>query len=127
MIYRGHEKENHRGSHVRYFHCGKWHEGTLLEPVNYQIVVTKEYPPAVLSCTEGGGVSAEKEREAAYRIALGRESNEDYDIIHQYSIEKNAPLCPEVESVTITDANDITQEEADALIEEYMKKYLGKE
>lgn len=55
MIYRGKEKVNHQGSHVRYYHCGEWKEGTLLEPVNYQIVVTLENPPAVLSCTTPDG------------------------------------------------------------------------
>lgn len=127
MIYRGFEKENHRGSHVVYYHCGKWHEGTLLEPVNYQIVVTKENPPAVLSCHDGERVTDEQAKEAAYRIALGHGDNRDFDILHRYHTDKDAPLCPEVESVSITEANDITQEEADALIEEYKKKYLGKE
>ena len=78
MIYHGNEKENHRGSHVKYFHSRKWHEGTLLEPVNYQIVVTKENPLAVLST-------------------------------HTYN---NPTKCiTEVESVEITDVDDITQGE----------------
>ena len=78
MIYHGNEKENHRGSHVKYYHGGKWREGTLLEPVNYQIVVTKENPLAVLST-------------------------------HTYVIPTKC--ITEVESVEITDVDDITQEE----------------
>lgn len=88
MIYYGNEKENHRGSHVKYFHGGKWLEGTLLEPVNYQIIVTKEHGPAVLSC-------------------------------HSLTDDNTTY---EVKSVTITEANDISEEEAKVLIDGYIEK-----
>lgn len=55
MTYHGNETENHVGSRVRYFHGGKWKEGTLLAPVNYQIVTTKEYGSEILSTGEPYG------------------------------------------------------------------------
>lgn len=62
MIYRGNEKENHKGSIVSWpilkkneNDTGKdnpilrWEEGILLEPVNVQIVVTLEHGLRILS------------------------------------------------------------------------------
>ena len=123
MIYRGKEKENHRGSHVRYYHCGKWHEGTLLEPVNYQIVVTKENPPAVLSCTEDSVPSEEDFLKARERVHRGEYDENDLATL---SACVGGRFKSEVESVEITEANDISQEEADKIIEELKEKYFSK-
>lgn len=123
MIYRGKEKENHRGSHVRYYHCGKWHEGTLLEPVNYQIVVTKENPPAVLSCTEDSVPSEEDFLKARERVHRGEYDENDLAAL---SACVGGRFKSEVESVEITEANDISQEEADKIIEELKEKYFSK-
>ena len=122
MIYHGKEKENHRGSHVKYFNCGKWHEGTLLEPVNYQIVVTKENPPAVLSTHTYVTPDHEDVLDARMRVANGDYTEDDLKLLMQY-------ICPanrvtEVESVEITDADDITQEEADSIIERLINEKL---
>jgi len=114
MIYHGKEKENHRGSHVRYFHCGKWHEGTLLEPVNYQFVVTKENPPAILSTHTPVKPSEEDVEKAKAAVLDGTFTDEDLKVFRK-------PELMEVESVEITEANDITQEEADKIIEVYKK------
>ncbi len=123
MIYRGKEKENHRGSHVRYYHCGKWHEGTLLEPVNYQIVVTKENPPAVLSCTEGSIPSEEDLSKAIEHVHRREYDENDLAVLSAYV---GVRFKSEVESVEITEANDISQEEADKIIEELKEKYFPK-
>ena len=121
MIYKGKEKENHRGSHVRYYHCGRWHEGTLLEPVNYQIVVTKENPPAVLSCT-ASSLAFDSDLDKAVRNVSNRAyTQKDLDILSEHL---PTPLVPEVETVEITEANDITQEEADGILESLKEKYL---
>lgn len=114
MIYYGKEKENHRGSHVRYCHCGKWHEGTLLEPVNYQFVVTKENPPAILSARGYAKEDPLAFGAAKERVMSGEYSEEDLKVLQRGLSNKN---FTEVESVEITDANDITQEEADEIIE----------
>lgn len=114
MIYHGKEKENHRGSHVRYFHCGKLHEGTLLEPVNYQFVVTKENPPAILSTHTPVKPSEEDVEKAKAAVLDGTFTDEDLKVFRK-------PELMEVESVEITEANDITQEEADKIIEVYRK------
>lgn len=114
MIYHGKEKENHRGSHVRYFHCGKWYEGTLLEPVNYQFVVTKENPPAILSTHTPVKPSGEDVEKAKAAVLDGTFTDEDLKVFRK-------PELMEVESVEITEANDITQEEADKIIEVYKK------
>ena len=53
MIYRGKEKSNHRGSIVKYRNGDKWYTGVLLEPVNYQIVVTREHGLVILSAGNG--------------------------------------------------------------------------
>lgn len=119
MIYHGKEKENHRGSHVKYFHCGKWHEGTLLEPVNYQIVVTKENPPAILSTYAPVKPSNEDVEKAKAAVADGTFTEEDLKVLSMHL--GNYGSMMEVDSVEITEANDITQEEADKIIEVYMK------
>ena len=114
MIYHGKEKENHRGSHVKYFHCGKWHEGTLLEPVNYQFVVTKENPPAILSTHTPVKPREEDVEKAKSAVLNGTFTDEDLKVFRKSEIM-------EVESVEITEADDITQEEADKIIEVYRK------
>ena len=114
MIYHGKEKENHRGSHVKYYHCGKWHEGTLLEPVNYQFVVTKENPPAVLSTHTYATPDHEDVVHARLKVADGDYTEEDLKLLMQSLSPANR--IAEVESVEITDADDITQEEADSII-----------
>lgn len=114
MIYHGKEKENHRGSHVKYFHCGKWHEGTLLEPVNYQFVVTKENPPAILSTHTPVKPREEDVEKAKAAVLDGTFTDEDLKVFRK-------PEIMEVESVEITEADDITQEEADKIIEVYRK------
>lgn len=114
MIYHGKEKENHRGSHVKYFHCGKWHEGTLLEPVNYQFVVTKENPPAILSTHTPVKPREEDVEKAKAAVLDGTFTDEDLKVFRK-------PELMEVESVEITEADDITQEEADKIIEVYRK------
>lgn len=114
MIYHGKEKENHRGSHVKYFHCGKWHEGTLLEPVNYQFVVTKENPPAILSTHTPVKPREEDVEKAKAAVLDGTFTDEDLKVFRKSEIM-------EVESVEITEADDITQEEADKIIEVYRK------
>ena len=119
MIYYGKEKENHRGSHVKYFHCNKWHEGTLLEPVNYQIVVTKENPPAILSTHSPAKPSNEDVENAKAAVADGTFTDEDLKVLSMHL--GNYDSMMEVDSVEITEANDITQEEADKIIEVYMK------
>ena len=119
MIYYGKEKENHRGSHVKYFHCNKWHEGTLLEPVNYQIVVTKENPPAILSTHTPLKPSYEDVENAKAAVADGTFTDEDLKVLSMHL--GNYDSMMEVDSVEITEANDITQEEADKIIEVYMK------
>ena len=120
MIYHGNEKENHRGSHVKYYHCGKWYEGTLLEPVNYQIVVTKENPPAVLSTHTYVTPDNEDVVDARMKVANGNYTEDDLNILMQYL--NPSKRAPEVESVQITDADDITQEEADKIIEQLLKE-----
>lgn len=124
MIYRGQEKENHRGSHVRYYHCGEWHEGTLLEPVNYQIIITKEHGPVILSCHTPVKVGGDEARKAAYAVAFSRYEDSDLDTLQRFIDQERSGACrvSEVESVTITDANDISEEEAKALIDGYIKK-----
>ena len=123
MIYHGNEPENHRGSHVKYCHCGKWHEGTLLEPVNYQIVVTKENPPAVLSTHTYVTPDREDVVDVRLKVANGNFTEDNLKLLMQYLNPANR--VTEVESVEITDADDITQEEADEIIEKYKKKYLS--
>lgn len=125
MIYHGKEKENHRGSHVRYYHCGEWHEGTLLEPVNYQFVVTKENPPAILSTKpyEVAPRDIDVER-AKNAVNDGTYTADDLRVLSAY-IGKYDRIS-EVESVEITEADDITQEEADRVIEELKEKYLNR-
>lgn len=120
MIYHGNEKENHRGSHVKYFHCGKWHEGTLLEAVDYQIVVTKENPPAVLSTYTHAAPDHEDVLDARMRVANGNYTEDDLKLLMQYLNRANC--VTEVESVEITDADDITQEEADKIFEQPLKE-----
>lgn len=119
MIYYGKEKENHRGSHVKYFHGNKWHEGTLLEPVNYQIVVTKENPPAILSTHSPAKPSNEDVEKAKAAVDDGTFTDEDLKVLSMHL--GNYGSMREVDSVEITEANDITQEEADKIIEVYMK------
>ena len=120
MIYHGNEKENHRGSHVKYYHCGKWHEGTLLEPVNYQIVVTKENPPVVLSTHTYVTPDNEDVVDARMKVANGNYTEDDLNILMQHlNPSKNVT---EVESVKITEADDITQKEAGKIIEQLLKK-----
>ena len=114
MIYHGKEKENHRGSHVKYFHCGKWHEGTLLEPVNYQFVVTKENPPAILSTHTTVKPREEDIEKAKAAVLDGTFTDDDLKVFRKQELM-------EVESVEITEADDITQEEADKIIEVYRK------
>ena len=118
MIYHGKEKENHRGSHVKYFHNGKWHEGTLLEPVNYQVVVTKENPPAVLSTHTYAAPDHEDVLDARMKVANGDYTEDDLKLLLQHICPANRPT--EVESVEITDADDITQEEAEKIIEQLL-------
>ena len=121
MIYHGTEKENHRGSHVKYYHCGKWHEGTLLEPVNYQVVVTKENPPAILSTTS----IFFPEDDDRYEKAVENVKNGTYSIDDLNRLKlKLIGGGTEVESVEITDAWDITQEEADEILKMYVEKYI---
>lgn len=120
MIYHGNEKENHMGSHVKYCHCGKWYEGTLLEPVNYQIVVTKENPPAILSTHTYVTPDHEDVVDARLRVANGNYTEDDLKLLMQYLNPANR--VTEVESVEITDADDITQEEADKIIEQLLKE-----
>ncbi len=122
MIYHGKEKENHRGSHVKYYHCGKWHEGTLLEPVNYQFVVTKENPPAILSTHTHVIPDYDDVLEARMNVADNKYTEDDLKILMQFISPFNR--ITEVESVEITDANDITQEEADSIIERLMNEKL---
>ena len=116
MIYYGKEKENHRGSHVKYYHCGKWHEGTLLEPVNYQFVVTKENPPAILSAVP----DHEDVLLVRMKVASGNYTEDDLKLLMRYLNPANR--VTEVESVEITDADDITREEADKIIEQLLKE-----
>ena len=120
MIYHGNEKENHRGSHVKYCHCGKWHEGTLLEPVNYQFVVTKENPPAILSTHTYVSPDRKDVEDARMKVTNGNYTEDDLKLLMQYLNPSNR--VPEVESVEITDADDITQEEADKIIEQLLKE-----
>jgi len=120
MIYHGNEKENHRGSHVKYCHCGKWHEGTLLEPVNYQFVVTKENPPAILSTHTYVSPDRKDVEDARMKVTNGNYTEDDLKLLMQYLNPSNR--IPEVESVEITDADDITQEEADKIIEQLLKE-----
>lgn len=120
MVYHGKEKENHRGSHVRYCYCGKWHEGTLLEPVIYQFVVTKENPPAILSTHTHVTPDHEEVKEARMNIAKGEYTEKDLNILMKWITP--ARRDTEVESVEITDADDITQEEADSIIERLMRE-----
>ena len=115
MIYHGKEKENHRGSHVKYFHCGKWHEGTLLEPVNYQFVVTKENPPAILSTNTEAIPRHEDVVDARMRVANGDYTEDDLKLLLRWICPANRGVT-EVESAEITDADDITREEADSII-----------
>lgn len=120
MIYHGKEKENHRGSHVKYYHCGKWHEGTLLEPVNYQFVVTKENPPAILSTRTHVAPDYDDVLEARMNVADNKYTEDDLKILMQFISPFNR--ITEVESVEITDADDITQEEADKIVEQLLKE-----
>ena len=120
MIYHGKEKENHRGSHIKYCHCGKWHEGTLLEPVNYQFVVTKENPPAILSTHTYVSPDRKDVEDAMLNAANGNYTEDDLRLLMQYLNPANR--VTEVESVEITDADDITQEEADKIIEQLLKE-----
>ena len=120
MVYHGNEKENHRGSHVKYCHCGKWHEGTLLEPVNYQFVVTKENPPAILSTHTYVSPDRKDVEDARMKVTNGNYTEDDLKLLMQYLNPSNR--IPEVESVEITDADDITQEEADKIIEQLLKE-----
>ena len=120
MIYHGNEKENHRGSHVKYYHCGEWLEGTLLEPVNYQIVVTKENPPAVLSTHTYVIPDNEDVVDARMKVANGNYTEDDLNLLMQCLNPANR--ITEVESVKITEADDITQKEADKIIEQLLKK-----
>lgn len=53
MIYRGNEKENHKGSIVKFPRGGKMVEDVLLEPVDYQIIVSLEYGLTILSAGSG--------------------------------------------------------------------------
>lgn len=106
MIYHGKEKENHRGSHVKYFHGGKWHEGTLLEPVNYQIVVTKENPPAILSTHSPAKPSNEDVEKAKAAVDDGTFTDEDLKVLSMHL--GNYGSMVEVDSVEITEASDIT-------------------
>jgi hypothetical protein len=122
MIYHGKEKENHRGSHVKYYHCGKWHEGTLLEPVNYQFVVTKENSPTILSTHTHVIPDYDDVLEARMNVADNKYTEDDLKILMQFISPFNR--ITEVESVEITDANDITQEEADSIIERLMNEKL---
>ena len=109
MIYHGNEKENHKGSHVKYCRGGKWYEGTLLEPVNYQIVVTKENPPAVLSTHTYVPPDNKDVVEARMKVANGNYTKDDLKILVQYL--NPIKRITEVESVEITDIDDVTQEE----------------
>lgn len=120
MIYHGNEQENHRGSHVKYYHCGKWHEGTLLEPVNYQFVVTKENRPAILSTHTYAAPDLEDVLAARMKVANGDYTEDDLKLLMQHL--SPASRVTEVESVEITDADDITQEEADKIIEQLLKE-----
>lgn len=83
MVSHGNEKENHRGSHVKYCHCGKWHEGTLLEPVNYQFAVTKENPPVILSMHTYVTQDHEDVVDARLKVANGNHTEDvlKYDYI----------------------------------------------
>ena len=120
MIYHGKEKENHRGSHVKYCHCGKWLEGTLLEPVNYQIVVTKENPPVVLSAHAHVTPDQKDVADARMRVASGDYTEDDLNLLMQHL--NPSKRATEVESVKITEADDITQEEADKIIKQLLKE-----
>ena len=123
MIYHGNEPENHRGSHVKYYSSGKWHEGTLLEPVNYQIVVTKENPPVILSTHTYTRPDEKEIKDAEERVGSGKYTEKDLALLSQkFSCSSR---ISEVESVEITNAYDITQEEADEIIEKYKKKDLS--
>lgn len=99
MIYHGNEKENHSGSHVKYYHCGKWFEGTLLEPVNYQLVNTKEHGIAVLSCH-----TPFYPDECDYLKAVNHVQNGIYDV-HDLEILKSkiGGMSSEVKSVKIVE------------------------
>ena len=110
---------------MKYYHCGKWHEGTLLEPVNYQFVVTKENPPAILSTQlyEATPRDSDVER-AKSAVNDGTYTADDLRVLSAY-IGKYDRIS-EVDSVKITEANDITQEEADRIIGELKEKYLNK-
>ena len=121
MIFRGKEKENHVGSHVKYCHCGTWHEGTLLEPVNYQIVVTKENPPAILSTHTVVKPNITNLETAINNVSNGNYTEKDLEILHQ----NLNPTMTEVESVEITDAYDITDEEAAVLVKQAIEKLLN--
>ena len=112
MIYRGKEKENHRGSLVKYQSGGKQYVGILLEPVNYQIVVTKEHGLCVLSA---GGPSeireqTEEVKTAFEKVYTGDATEDDYYAIKEWLNNRN---IREVESVVIYDADLITDEEAE--------------
>lgn len=101
MIYLGGEKENHAGSYVKYYHGGKWYEGTLVEPVNYQIVITKENPPAILSCYTPVPPSKYEVERATENVYKGDYTEKDLQILSQ-NIHKDKYIS-EVESVIIID------------------------
>lgn len=122
MIYHGKEKENHRGSHVKYFHNGKWHEGTLLEPVEYQVVVTKENPPAILSTHTYVKPDERGVRRAEENVGSGKYTNHDLILLMRNLSPDGVYRVSEVDSVEITDAHDITEEEADSIIERLMNE-----
>ena len=115
MIYRGKEAENHRGSTVRYMrYDGNYRVGILLEPVNYQIVVTKEHGCEVLSTEKNiPYISQETLLTLASVATHNKFTNYEVEKIREWA---NNPYISEVESVEIWDGHGISDEEAEELL-----------
>ncbi len=123
MTYYGKEKENHAGSHVRYCSGGQWYEGTLIEPVNYQIVATKENLPAILSTHTYVKPDERDVRRAEENVGSGKYTNHDLILLMRNLSPNGVYRVSEVDSVEITDAYDVTEEEAGKLAKELAEKY----
>lgn len=122
MTYYGNEKENHVGSHVRYYHHSQWYEGTLLEPVKYQFVITKENPPAILSTHTYVKPDEKDVKKAEENVGKGKYSKHDLIILLQNLQPNGTYRISEVDSVEITDAYDITEEDAEKIVKELTEK-----
>jgi hypothetical protein len=81
--------------------------------------VTKENPPAILSTHTYVAPDRKDVEDARLKVANGNYTEDDLKLLMQYLNPANR--ATEVESVEITDADDITQEEADKIIEQLLK------